>query len=356
MSLRINKEQETKLNDKIDRIFDMELGNQISLCMIVKNEEVNLYKCIRSFLPVVDEIIIVDTGSTDKTMECAATFKDKNVHVYQYEWNDNFSNARNFSLTKAKYKWVIWADADDIFSTNIERFLQFKKKLGIAKAYMFKIVNTNAGKRMMEFLQVRLFPRIGGLEFRWAVHENLSGSINDLGIKTEVIPGIEINHTGYGAEKSVMDFKQRRNKALLEKELHTRKDAYFFLGHYYTHFENPYYALACYLQIIREDRCEKRVIEKAKFFVGLNFQKLEIYKKALDWYDNCEDSDALYRKADCYYLMNDILEAKRYWEEYVKLGDHCSVSGNLYVHLRPKALAKLKAITIKEAKYWSTQT
>ena len=71
---------------------------KLSLCMIVKNEEEVLENCLKSVEGVVDEIIVVDTGSTDRTIEIAKSFDAK---VYNYEWNNDFAAARNYSLKKA---------------------------------------------------------------------------------------------------------------------------------------------------------------------------------------------------------------------------------------------------------------
>lgn len=79
--------------------------------MIVKNEEMCLARCLNCVKDIVDEIVIVDTGSTDNTKEIAYQFTDK---VYDYEWIDNFSDARNFSFSKATKPYMMWLDADDI--------------------------------------------------------------------------------------------------------------------------------------------------------------------------------------------------------------------------------------------------
>lgn len=84
----------------------------ISLCMIVKNEAEVLPRCLSSVMDFVDEIIIVDTGSTDGTARIAAQFTDK---VYSFDWIDDFSAARNFSFSKASGDYILWLDADDIF-------------------------------------------------------------------------------------------------------------------------------------------------------------------------------------------------------------------------------------------------
>ncbi|NBI29358.1 tetratricopeptide repeat-containing glycosyltransferase family 2 protein [Chengkuizengella marina] len=83
----------------------------ISLCMIVKNEEEVLGRCLSSVTDFVDEIIIVDTGSSDRTKEIAKQYTDK---IYDFEWVDDFSKARNFSFSKATKDYIMWLDADDI--------------------------------------------------------------------------------------------------------------------------------------------------------------------------------------------------------------------------------------------------
>src|SRR5699024_8723561 len=83
----------------------------ISLCMIVKNEEKTIQQCLQSVKDVVDEIIIVDTGSTDRTMEIVANYTDE---IFHFQWIDNFSAARNEAFSKATKDYILWLDADDV--------------------------------------------------------------------------------------------------------------------------------------------------------------------------------------------------------------------------------------------------
>lgn len=93
--------------------------------MIVKNEEKVLERCLNSVVDIVDEIVIVDTGSTDKTKEIARKFKAK---VYDFAWCDDFSKARNYSFSKATKEYVMWMDADDVFKAEDKpAFLAYKK-------------------------------------------------------------------------------------------------------------------------------------------------------------------------------------------------------------------------------------
>ena len=99
----------------------------ISLCMIVKNEEMHIARCLDSIADLVDEIIIVDTGSEDRTVEIASGYTSK---VYSYPWKDDFADARNYSFSKASMDYCMWMDADDVLEeTQREKFLQLKQSL-----------------------------------------------------------------------------------------------------------------------------------------------------------------------------------------------------------------------------------
>ena len=99
----------------------------ISLCMIVKNEEAVLGRCLDCVREIADEIILVDTGSSDQTKEIGARYTDK---IYDYPWKDDFSAARNFGLHEAKMDYVMWLDADDMITPDQRgKFLQLKAAL-----------------------------------------------------------------------------------------------------------------------------------------------------------------------------------------------------------------------------------
>ena len=99
----------------------------ISLCMIVKNEEKNLERCLSSYAPFMDEIIVVDTGSTDRTKEIAARFTDK---IYDFVWVNDFAKARNFSFEKATCDYIFSADADEVLEgENRQQFAILKQVL-----------------------------------------------------------------------------------------------------------------------------------------------------------------------------------------------------------------------------------
>ena len=99
----------------------------ISLCMIVKNEELVLERCLESLKGLMDEIIIVDTGSSDRTKEIAKRYTRQ---VYDYTWEDDFSKARNYALSFATCDYIYVADADEVLDEeNRKKFLQVKEVL-----------------------------------------------------------------------------------------------------------------------------------------------------------------------------------------------------------------------------------
>ncbi|WP_338379141.1 glycosyltransferase family 2 protein, partial [Enterococcus faecium] len=99
----------------------------VSLCMIVKNEEEVLERCLKSVYELVDEIIIVDTGSEDATVSIAQSYTDK---VYFFEWCNDFSKARNFSYSKATKDYIFFMDADEVLpETEQGKFRDLKESL-----------------------------------------------------------------------------------------------------------------------------------------------------------------------------------------------------------------------------------
>lgn len=100
----------------------------ISLCMIVKDEEDVICRCLESVKDVVDEIVIVDTGSKDKTKEIVSKYTDK---IYDFEWIDDFSAARNFSFEKSSKDYILWLDADEFLNEeNKEKLIFLKSSIG----------------------------------------------------------------------------------------------------------------------------------------------------------------------------------------------------------------------------------
>lgn len=144
----------------------------ISLCMIVKNEEEHLARCLDSVAGLVDEIIIVDTGSTDRTVEIAQGYTSK---VCLYPWNDDFSEARNVSFSRASMDYCMWMDADDVLEeTEKKKFLQLKQSLSPDVDIVMMKYNTafdEAGKPSFSYFRERWIRNGAGYRWEGAVHE-----------------------------------------------------------------------------------------------------------------------------------------------------------------------------------------
>ena len=151
----------------------------ISLCMIVKNEEMHIARCLDSVSELVEEIIIVDTGSEDRTMEIASHYTSK---IYSYPWKDDFSDARNYSFSKASMDYCMWMDADDVLEEiEKDKFLQLKQTLSSDVDVVMMKYNTSfdeAGKPSFSYFRERWIRNCS--KYRWigVVHEVIPPSGN----------------------------------------------------------------------------------------------------------------------------------------------------------------------------------
>jgi glycosyltransferase involved in cell wall biosynthesis len=184
----------------------------LSLCMIVKNEEENLARCLSSVKNIVDEIIVVDTGSEDRSKDIALAFGAK---LYEYAWTNSFAEARNYSLDQAEGDWVLLLDGDEVISK-----LDHDALLGIIrmndKRKAFAITTRNyvdqvtvegwtpneeryyreaAGCGWMPSQKVRIFPNLKGIRFENPVHEFVESSLEKAGIHVNKST-VPIHHYG----------------------------------------------------------------------------------------------------------------------------------------------------------------
>lgn len=144
----------------------------ISLCMIVKNEEDVLARCLDSVQGIVDEIIIVDTGSTDTTKQIAARYTN---HVYDFVWIDDFAAARNFSFSKATKEYIFWLDADDVFlEPDRKAFEELKRTLDPSTDLVMMKYHVGfdaQGNPNFTYHRERLLRRAYGYRWVGAIHE-----------------------------------------------------------------------------------------------------------------------------------------------------------------------------------------
>ncbi len=192
----------------------MNSSSNISLCMIVKDEEANLPRCLRSVQDVIRQLVVVDTGSTDRTKEIAASF---GAELHDFAWINDFSAARNYSLRFATCPWVMYLDADEEMAPESASRLQETIRLAEAKhaqSIAFELQDIDAeGKATSSSCQARLWRRADSVYFVNAIH-------NTPLVKQPVFrSGLVVHHYGYAAiSKETFAKKRQRNFAIFLAE------------------------------------------------------------------------------------------------------------------------------------------
>lgn len=194
----------------------------ISVCMIVKNEEQLLPRCLKSIRNLADEIVLVDTGSEDKTVQIAEEFGCK---IYHFPWPGDFSSARNESLKHVTKDWIFIIDADEELPPEEVVKTRFFTALTDAKIISISVYNKSleTGKISSFLPSVRLFRRELGLYYKDIVHNRLVFPPGVLASRRN----IRLFHYGYDLSCSKLDKKLNRTKALLEKQLEESPDDIF---------------------------------------------------------------------------------------------------------------------------------
>lgn len=141
----------------------------LSVCLIVKDEEDVIERCLNCAVKFADEIIVVDTGSTDKTVELAEKYTDK---IFSFAWIDDFSAARNFSLSKATCDYTMWLDADDVITDeNASKIRQLTGSACFDMAFLKYVAAFDGDRPTFMYYRERIFRRSCDFRFCGAVHE-----------------------------------------------------------------------------------------------------------------------------------------------------------------------------------------
>lgn len=196
---------------------------ELSLCMIVRNEEEYLERCLQSVREAVDEIVILDTGSTDRTKEIALRYTP---HVHDYLWQDDFASARNASFSLAAKPFILWLDADDVIDPpELVKLIAFKKELheGVDAVMMpYQYAFAPDGTPSLVFDRERIVRKEAGFVFSGVVHEAMA--VSGCVIRAD----IAVRHTGEHGISS-----NRRNLSIYEtwiargKKLDGRSQYYY---------------------------------------------------------------------------------------------------------------------------------
>lgn len=208
---------------------------KISQAMIVKNEEKNIERALSWGKGVVSEQIVVDTGSTDRTVEIA---KKMGAEVYFFPWQDDFSLAKNFAISKCRYPWIAMLDADESFSEQdakkMKDYIALVEKDPKVHGLRTAIADIDPNGQVVSLdSTVRLFRNREDIRYRRAIHEQLCLTNGEDFRPANCGNNLTVLHTGYQAEALSKKLKENRNINLLQRELEKNPeefDLYVYLG------------------------------------------------------------------------------------------------------------------------------
>ena len=306
----------------------------ISLCMITRDEEPFLARCLSSVRGMVDEIIVVDTGSVDRTIGIAGSF---GARIYHFEWTDDFSAARNFSLSKASGEWIFSLDADEIISERDHIHLRSLTQAAEAGRTAYSMVTRNyandsnqvgwvandgryhleeAGCGWIPTEKVRLFPNHRRIRYEYTVHEVVEPSLYREGLEIQVC-SIPIHHYGPLAEVNKYQKMQayyRMGKSKLD-QMGDNVVALRELAIQAAILGKPAEAVELWGKFIalKPNLPEAFVHLGTAYFQRKNYQAaLQAAKKALELAPNLKE--AIYNYALCEFIIGDIRKTIDYLE------------------------------------------
>ena len=279
---------------------------RISACYIVKNEAKNLAKSIKSLKNQVNEIVVVDTGSTDNTIVVARKLGAK---VYSFPWQDDFSKARNFALSKAKGDWLVLLDADEYFTAktagNIRQVIRQAQQVD---GLLVQLVNFDVDKAKVQnyFNALRIVRKQAGLHYEGMIHEELKLS-GDNSMKLAQVPAnmLEIYHTGYAT--SVSKQKIKRNLQMLQQAV-ANGQSEESLARYFCD---------CYFGLDDMEKCEYYGwMEIRKGRQSLNFGS-RCHRVLMNYYGQRSDAESMAKRRQLAEISTEQYpEVPDFWAEY----------------------------------------
>lgn len=343
----------------------------LSLCMIVKDEEAHIERCLSSVKPYVDEMIVVDTGSTDQTVNLC---KAAGARVYSYQWDHHFANARNFSLEQASGDWILWMDADEELTVHAE---DWKKRLEAENVPLFNVHLINYigespnPNETYHIAHPRLFRRGIGLRFLYSIHEalNVEEVFHGEHALQEIkqLDDLTLYHYGYLEPINTARQKNERNLNLLQQELHAEHSnpwteyhlasEYYRTGQYAQAYEFVNLSIARFLN---NGKLPPSLLYKLKYACLLSSDSVEglpaAIDKALKLYPDYVD--LYFFKGVALWKNNQCAEAVTIFEQCIDMGDgnisHLTLSGSGSFHAwyyRGLCLEKLGQITRAQESY-----
>lgn len=296
----------------------------LSLCMIVKNEEKVLERCLKSVHGFVDEIILVDTGSTDRTKEIAKSYTDQ---IYDFQWNDSFADARNFAQSKATGDWILVLDADEYLDPdNLDEVIHELRSLpATVDSLSCTIYNFTGlqGEEVVQHHSIRLYRNLPSIHYTRAIHEQLE---KEDGQMLTIPSKLMIFHTGYMVETVREKKKSERNALLIDKELHASQQNpfdYFNQGNEYLALGKTEEALDAYVKAFQMKKGIEYswvpfdVVQIVHTLVKLNRYKdaLNVIRDAEKFWDSAPDFP--YYKGFVYFLQYRYEDAKDVFHDLI---------------------------------------
>lgn len=305
----------------------------VSLCMIVKNEEDTLPRCLKSVQGLVDEIIVVDTGSQDATVQRA---QDLGAQVYAFPWVEDFAKARNFSFSKATQQYCLWLDADDVLTPqDREGFAQLKATLPPhidVVMLPYHIAFDAEGRPTFTYYRERLIRRLAGLRWQGAVHEAIAPVGNVLYYDKTAVTHQKLHPSDPHRNLRILEQQLAQGRALSPREqfyyareldAHGRQEEAAalweaFLAEGQGWVENKREACrdlsACYLRMGQKEKAFAALTRELAFGLpraelccelGNWFFREENYPAAAFWYETAlqrprEDQSGAFVRPDCY--------------------------------------------------------
>ena len=204
----------------------------ISLCMIVKNEEKNIGPCLRSVKDMVSQMVVVDTGSTDNTVEIARSL---GAEISYFEWCDDFSAARNASIERAEYPWILQLDADEeILGKDIQWFYNHYPwpRLDGYAVTIDNLLRIDFDDIQLSHWNIRFFRNKSYIKYEGSIHERVVVDPRKFSISSA-----HIQHKGYG-DPSAQENRQKRNYNLLMEEYRRDPENVEILAYLAQHFSS----------------------------------------------------------------------------------------------------------------------
>lgn len=207
-------------------------GSRLTVCLIARNEERFLGQCLQSVRELADQIVVIDTGSTDRTVEIA---RAHGAEVHAFAWCDDFSAARNRALEHARGDWVLMLDADEVLPVESHAAVRGLMRTPEVMAWRLRLVNHGREDEGCGYVP-RLFRNAPLLFYVWRVHEQVFPSIElrcrDWGLQTRLADSATLVHFGYEASVVRDRQKVRRNLELLELAVQEHPEASYLWMNY----------------------------------------------------------------------------------------------------------------------------